>query len=176
MQIIKVITEKDIYPDRVTTPESEYIKPRQATRVVLFDQEGLVALGGNDWSNGEGLFYSMIGGGIDEGETIEVALHREALEETGCKIKNIQELGIVEERGIGHYETNKQIQINHCFIADVDGEKGEPQYTEKDILDKLQLVWLPLDEAIERLRNQEDDFMTRKTLFLLEEAKKLKVF
>ena len=83
---------------------------------------------------------------------------------------------MVEERGIGNEKSGRQIQINHCFTADVDGEKGEPQYTEKDILDKLQLVWMPLDDAIERLRNQEDDFMTRKTLFLLEEAKKLKVF
>lgn len=176
MQIIKVITEKDIYPDKVPTPESEYIKPRQATRVVLFDQQGLVALGANDWSNGKGLFYSMIGGGIDEGETIEEALLREALEETGCKIKNIRELGVVEERGIGSEKSGRQIQVNYCFTADVDGEKGEPQYTEKDILDKLQLVWMPLDDAIERLKNQEDDFMTRKTLFLLEEAKKLRCF
>lgn len=172
MKIISVLTEKDIRPNQTPTPESNYVAPRQATRVVIFDNEGCVALGVAESANGK--WFSMIGGGIDGDESVEEGLFREALEEAGCKIKNIQELGIIEERGIGSESKGRCIQTNYCFVADVDGEKGEPQYTQQDINDGLELVWLPLVEAISNLKSQEDGFVTRKTLILLEEAQKVK--
>ena len=117
----------------------------------------------------------MIGGGIDEDESIEDALNREATEEAGCKIKNDKAMGIIEERGIGSDTRGRFIQTNYCFVGDVDGEKIEPSFTEEDVKDGLGLIWLPLDTAISNLQKQVDTFITRKTLILLEEAKRLRV-
>lgn len=175
MEIILTLTERDIRPHQEPTPESEYVAPRRSTRVVIFDENENVALCCvHDETQVNGFQYSMIGGGINEGESIENALTREALEEAGCNIKNIQELGIIEERGIGSESKGRFLQTNYCFIADIDGKKADPQFTEEDIHDELTLKWLPLDEAITNLKNQKDGFVTRKTLFLLEESKKFR--
>lgn len=141
--------------------------------MLFFDQSNFVALGYVKETSGNNR-YSMIGGGIDEGESVEDALYREALEEAGCKIKNVKEIGIIEERGIGSDKRGRFIRTNYCFLGDVDGEKIEPYFTEEDINDGFGLIWLPLDTAILNLKKQVDTFITRKTLILLEEAKKLR--
>lgn len=173
MKVISVLTEKDINPNITPTKESDYISPRKSVRVVIFDTNSCVALGYVNEENGNKR-YSMIGGGMDGDETIEDAVIRESLEEAGCRIKNIKEIGIIEERGIGSDTRGRFIQTNYCFIADVDGEKLEPKFTEDDIKDGLGLIWLPLETAILNLKQQADTFITRKTLILLEEAKKMK--
>lgn len=173
MKMLTTLTEKDIHPENVATPESEYVSPRRSVRIVIFDDNNNVALGCEAKGNGE-FRYSMIGGGMDGEESIEEAATRESLEEAGCYIKDITELGIIEERGIGDEIKGRFIQINYCLIADVDGGKMEPHFTEEDIKAGLGLVWLPVDSAIQKLKVQPDSFITRKTLILLEEAKKVK--
>jgi 8-oxo-dGTP pyrophosphatase MutT (NUDIX family) len=167
MKVILQLKEEDVYPGR---EKSVYSFSRKAVRVVLFDKDNNVALGYIPAQGSKSEWYSMMGGGIDEGETVEEALIREALEETGCKMKNIQEIGIVEERGIGHKEWGKFFQENYYFTAEVDGDKGNPMFTEDDVKDGLQLVWLPIENAIDKLKSQGDGFIKRKTLFLLENA------
>lgn len=174
MQIIATLTEKDINPDVIPTLESNYISPRKSVRVVIFDEDGQVALGYVTEENGNKR-YSMIGGGMDGDESVEDAVIRESLEEAGCRIKNIKEIGIIEERGIGSDTRGRFIQTNYCFLAEVDGKKTEPDFTEEDIKDGLGLIWLPLDTAILNLKEQIDTFITRKTLMLLEESKKIKL-
>lgn len=174
MKTILTLTEKDVYPENVITPEDKYITPRSATRVVIFDEDNNVALEGFLTQEDGDLVYCMIGGGIDEDETVVEALIREASEEAGCKLKNIQELGIVEERGIGTKEGDRFVQTNYCFVAEVDGEKIASKFTADELARGYHCVWLPLDEAISRLKSQSTGFMTRRTLFLLEEAKRFK--
>lgn len=173
MQTILTLTEKDVYPEKVVTSEDQYIAPRSATRVVIFDNDHNVALEGFIEQRGH-LLYCMIGGGIDEGESTLEALAREALEEAGCRLKNIKELGIIEERGIGTKEGDHFHQTNYCFMAEVDGEKMTSKFTKDEQERGYHCVWRPLDEAIEILKAQHTGFMTRRTLFLLEEAKRFK--
>lgn len=173
MQVILTLTEKDVYPDNIITKEEDYIEPRSTTRVVIFDENNNVALEAFTGQDGD-LVYCMIGGGIDEGETVEEALAREAREEAGCRLKNVQELGIVEERGIGNKEGDRFIQTNHCFVAEVGGEKEESTFTKEELVRGYHCVCTSLDDAITKLRAQHTGFMTRRTLFLLEEAKRHK--
>lgn len=173
MKTLTILTEQDIYPNNTITPETEYVSPRRSVRVVIFDNDNNVALGCVAGENGE-LRYSMIGGGMDGEESIEDATFRESLEEAGCHIKNIIELGIIEERGIGSQIRGRFIQTNYCFTSDVDGEKIKPCFTEEDIKDGLGLAWLPIDVAIQKLKDQPNGFITRKTLTLLEEAKRVR--
>jgi 8-oxo-dGTP pyrophosphatase MutT (NUDIX family) len=173
MQTSLTLTEKDVYPDNVITLEENYIEPRSTTRVVIFDENNNVALEVFTGNDGD-LVYCMIGGGIDEGESVEQALAREAREEAGCILKNIEELGIIEERGIGNKVGDRCVQTNYCFIAEVDGEKRKSTFTNEELARGYHCVWLPLDDAITKLRAQHIGFMTRRTLFLLEEAKRVK--
>lgn len=171
MELILELKEEEVYPGRV---RGVYSKIRQSVRVVLFDEDGNVALGYIPPCGPKPGWYSMIGGGIDEGETIEQALTREALEETGCRLKDVRELGFIKELGIQGKKGDPFAQDNYCFIASVDGEKGEPQFTPEDIADGILLVWLPLDVAIQKLKEQGDGFIKQKTLFLLEKAKEVR--
>ena len=173
MKTILTLTEEDVYPQNIITPENAYIAPRNTVRVVISDKRNNVALEVFNAKEG-GLVYCMIGGGIEDGENILEALARESQEEAGCKLKNIQELGIIEERGIGTKEGDRFIQTNYCFVAEVEGEKTESKFTEEELKHGYHCVWLPLEEAIGKLRLQSTGFMTRRTLILLEEAKRLK--
>lgn len=119
---------------------------RRAGRAVIFDKNGNVALLHVTKKN----FHKLPGGGIEEGEDIENALRREVLEEIGCEIANLRELGIIEEYR-GKFELH---QISYCFLADLAGEKGRPQLTEDEIADGFETVWLNIDVAIQQLENE----------------------
>lgn len=172
MEIIATLRESEIYTDREITPEDQYGMPRMAVRIVLFDENGNVALGHYAPKENRPMeAYNIPGGGIDDGESIQDALAREAREEIGCEIKNIREIGRVMEHGVG--KKIKHFQENYCFLAEVDGGKGEPKFSEEEIEDGLDVRWLPLNEAIEKLKLQKDNFGTRKTLILLEKARRI---
>jgi 8-oxo-dGTP pyrophosphatase MutT (NUDIX family) len=173
MKTILTLTEQDVYPHNVITPEKDYVMHRNAVRVVIFDEDNNVALEGFTGQDGD-LVYCVIGGGIDEGEEILEALVREAQEEAGCNLNNIHELGIVEERGISTKEGKKFSQTNYCYVADSDGEKMESKFTQEELARGFHCIWLPLEEAIATLRPKSTGFMTRRSLFLLEEAKKVR--
>lgn len=166
MKHLKTITDKNFNSD---IPAPEIYKERKAARAIVFDKENNVAL-----LNVTNFFYHKIpGGGVEEGEDIMQALKREVLEEIGCEIENIKELGIIEEY------RNKHVlhQISYCFTANMLGEKGKPNFTTKEKTDGFEVIWLSLDEAIEVFKNEdknkpyESDFMLKRDLAFLEEAK-----
>lgn len=173
MKKILTLTEEDVYPQNIITPEDAYIAPRNTVRVVISDKSNNVALEVFTAKEG-GLVYCMIGGGVEDGENILDALARESQEEAGCTLKNVQELGIIEERGIGTKEGDRFIQTNYCFVAEAEGEITQSKFTTEELNRGYHCVWLPLEEALEKLKSQSTGFMTRRTLFLLEEAKRFR--
>src|SRR5450830_1921296 len=90
MKIIKIIWDTDI---GANFPVPSVYRERRASRAVVFDRDGNIAL--LDVSKRG--YHKLPGGGIDEGEDILAALNRETMEEIGCTIGNIRELGIIEE-------------------------------------------------------------------------------
>jgi 8-oxo-dGTP diphosphatase len=74
--------------------------------------------------------HDIIGGGVEFGETIEEALHREALEESGARIK----IGTLVDAVTGwfyHRNGNFYQTIQLFYTAELMGDLQEP--TEKDI-------------------------------------------
>lgn len=99
---------------------NEMLKPKFATRTVLFDQDGQVAII-NVKRHG---YYKIPGGGVEDGENLEVAALREVKEEAGCDCKIIAKLGKIETE----IPIWQMLDISDGFIATVEGEKSKPNF------------------------------------------------
>jgi ADP-ribose pyrophosphatase YjhB (NUDIX family) len=170
MKYLGEIKHEEIY--NIQFPiEFKNIKRRKSVRVILFDNENRIALykylPREGYLNGE---YGLPGGGVEEGEYIEDSVKRETLEETGCEIDSLREVGYLIEH-VKKDEDTKLIQEVYCFSGKVLGEKKEPQFTERERSDLMTLEWKTVDEAISLISKQEDSFSNRRFLIFLKEIK-----
>ncbi|KKL61427.1 hypothetical protein LCGC14_2195430, partial [marine sediment metagenome] len=71
-------------------------------------------------------FWSIPGGHVDLGEEIEVAAEREALEETGFKVKASKLAGIIDKI---MYDNAGKIEFHYVlinyFVEQIDGKKDQ---------------------------------------------------
>jgi 8-oxo-dGTP pyrophosphatase MutT (NUDIX family) len=169
MKLLKTIRERDIFPgSELINKESGYII-RKAARAVVFDKDNKIALLKISKHN----YFKLPGGGVEKGEDLFVALKRECLEETGCQIIVKNEIGkILEFREFD--PGGKLQQESFCYLAYVNGEKGEPSFTEEEVKGGFQLLWISLKDAINLLKTSKPDtyvgkfIIVRDLIFLLE--------
>ena len=136
MKLIAHLDQHELGYTNVDDKPIEHI--RRAARAVVVNDIGQIALM-HFTKTGS---YKLPGGGIDEGESVESALHREVREESGYEITDIRELGAIEEDR--HY--CGMHQISYCFTAKV-GQFVGTKLTEKETAEGMQLVWV---ESIEK--------------------------
>ena len=124
-------------------------------RAILLDDDDNMALmflpkykhnGGND-------LFMIPGGGVDNREDLKKALEREMMEETGCRINIVEEIG---------YITNTEDEdiwtaITYYYLAKVMGEKGQLQLTEHEKDSQFELQWHNIEEALKIIENQAED-------------------
>lgn len=133
--------------------EKSYIDHvRHTVRAILHTQNDtylFVKIKGHDMF-GERDHLETIGGGVEEGEDLVTALHREVLEETGYTVLSERPLGeITDFYNLIHRETH-----SHFFAAETDTRTcAGTQLTdqEKGLFEGV--VELTKDEALEILRN-----------------------
>lgn len=147
MKLIKTIQFKDL-----KTEETDKFEIRRAARAVVFDSNkniGILYVGKYN-------YHKLPGGGLEGDESIGEALKRECLEEIGCDTETFGELGeIIEYRDKWSLK-----QHSYCYLANVVGDKGKPDFTQKEIDNGFEIKWLPLEEAIKLLENDKpDDYM-----------------
>jgi len=92
------------------------------------------------------------------------ALHREAREELGCEIQNIRPLGVLFQ--YAEYGGMEK-QHYHGFFADIQGEKFEPSFTERELRHGLSVVWLTLEESLDILDKQRKNGGTKTSQLFL---------
>ena len=151
MKLLKKITDKDFGG----TDEISCANPSIKARAVLLDENdcmALLCLHKLKWNNYNDL-YMIPGGSIEAGESLEKALEREMLEETGCHINIIEEVGYIEE----NCAKEDYVQITHYYLAKVTGKKGQPQMTEVEIEQQTELQWHSLEKALDIIANQVAD-------------------
>lgn len=167
MKLIKTIKDKDVQSD-IPAPK-EYTE-RTASRGIVFDENKNIAL----LYSTRKRYHKLPGGGIEKGEDMYQALYREVLEEIGCNITNLRELGVIEE-----YRNKFSIhQVSYCFIADVIGKKGISKLEPEEAVEGFETTWVSLNKAIKILENEKyvkhygANFMCLRDLIFLKEAKK----
>lgn len=143
MKIIGALNDKIILgKDGLSTQA-----PRLTARAILKNQDDLYAVMYSAKFN----LYSLPGGGVEEGEDILTALHREIYEEVGCSCDEIQELGIITENRASLDYT----QINHYFVINTFHSSEENHLTDSEINSQTVVQWHTFDEMIRLINDQE---------------------
>ena len=127
---------------------------RKAARAIIINEKKEVLMNhllGDDIF-GHRDYYETPGGGVDENETPEQAVIREAQEETGYICRIIDEIGIVDD----YYNLINTHNISYYYLLKVVGEgpKNLDQY-EKKVIDKV--VWADIDSAIKLIEDTVDE-------------------
>lgn len=168
MAVFLTIRDQDVIPGALKK-KIDYTL-REASRGVVFDQDGKIAV----LHVGRDDYYKLPGGGLEAGEDNLTAMVRECLEETGCYIQNLREIGqIVEYR-----DRHKMLQKSYCYVAEVKGEKGQPSFDRGEKTEGFALKWLDFDEALRIFLSQQPEvyngkFIVKRDLFILQKAQEL---
>lgn len=144
MKTFKNIYDEDVLESEAK-PSSEY-SLRPTVKAIVVDNENNIAL-----LKARG-HYLLPGGGIETGESAIDALRRELIEEIGCNVDNIKELGISNQfrnKHMVHYEVV-------FFSANVVGKKGTPTTTQEDELQDVELFWFDKEKVFTLLKSQID--------------------
>lgn len=130
--------------------------PRLTARAIVKNHDGLYAVMYADKFK----LHSLPGGGVEDGEDVLTALHREVYEETGCVCDKIQELGIVTENRASLDYT----QINYYFVVTTTHTPGENHLTEAEQDSRTVVEWHTFDEMVRLINEQEFDRVQGKYL------------
>ena len=130
--------------------------PRITARAIVKNQDGLYAVMYADKFK----LHNLPGGGVEDGEDVLTALHREVYEETGCDCDEIQELGIVSENRASLDYT----QINHYFVVTTNHSSCENHLTGSEQANRTVVKWVTFDEAVRLINEQEFDRVQAKYL------------
>ncbi len=135
MAVLKIIQFKAL-----SLEEIKQFRIRKAARAVVFDEEGKIGL----LYVAKDKYHKLPGGGLEVDEDISTALKRECLEELGCDIIIGESLGeIIEYR-----DKWELAQTSYCYLANLQGQKGAPNFTTEEREKDFQIKWLFPDEAL----------------------------
>lgn len=151
MVCIKTLTDEDFGLENL---EMNNPRIRFGARGIVFDTNNKIAILNKKFKNE----YKLVGGGIEEYEDPKLAFKREVLEEAGCDIEITKELGIIEE--VKSHDNFKQ--TSYIFVSNVTGEIGETNFTQKEIDEGAQLLWLDIDEAMKLIKESENKLVESK--------------
>jgi len=114
---------------------------RNAVRAIIIKDDKLLVMKRNKFGKH---YYTLIGGGVDAGETIEEALLREVFEETSVVIGRYQPV-FIEDAG-------DMYGMQHVYYCEyIEGEPQLHENSEEARISEMgqntyQPVWLPLAE------------------------------
>lgn len=153
-----------------SNPDTAY-RERSAARAVMLDQNTKVYLVHMKTRG----YYKLPGGGIDDGEETDAALHRELMEECGTDGEIIAEVGTIEEfrEGVSLH------QLSYCYLVRQKGSRVLPEYEQHETDDGAELYIADSVEhairLVEEFKALDDEvrFMQRRDSTFLREAQRL---
>lgn len=162
-----------INPENATAEEVKLYKIREAARAIVIDENNHIAL----LIVNRERYCKLPGGGIEITEDKITALQRECIEEIGCEIEVINEIGTIIE----YRKMFKLKQISYCYLAKVKGNKGNPTFTDEELRKEFKLEWMSYDDALNMFKNchatsiECKDYILPRDIKFLQEAKKFMV-
>lgn len=119
------------------------------TAKALIIHDGKVLLNHGHWYHGDA--YDLPGGGQHKFETMEEALVREVLEETGYTVRPIRLIAVKEEIFTDPYVREKWTEyshrLNHVFLAEmIDVPRKEVTEVDRGT---EEFLWLPFEKLTE---------------------------
>jgi ADP-ribose pyrophosphatase YjhB (NUDIX family) len=115
--------------------------PRESVRAIVVKDDQLLVMKRNKFGQ---QFYSLIGGGIDEGETPEAALVREVQEEASLLIDHLKLVAIQEGAGFGKQYIYTAQYISGEPSLDAASEEAASQAAGQNLYEP---GWLPLADV-----------------------------
>ncbi len=146
MNCIKILKDEDF-----GLKSKEFYKPRIriGARGIILNKKNEIAI----IYKRKKQEYKLVGGGVEQQEEPMLAFEREALEETGCKIKIIKNLGTIEE----HKSYDDFKQISFVYVAKVVEDTKTTHLTNQEKIEQAELLWCNLDDAISLIQNSENN-------------------
>ena len=138
MELTYKLTDKDIGEKVV---EMKDPKLRLGARGIVIREDGKIAIFNKSNKNE----YKLPGGGLEGDEKPEDAFKREVLEETGCEIEIIENLGTTEE----YKSLNNFKQISYIFVGKVLKDTHKLNIIKKESDEGARLVWETPERALE---------------------------
>lgn len=151
MKCIKVLTDADF---GLENKELNNPRIRYGARGIIINKDNKIAILNKQFKNE----FKLVGGGIKENEDPKLAFQREVLEEAGCNIEIINEIGTIEE--IKSHDNFKQ--TSYLFVGKVIGEIGIPSFTQKEIDEGARILWLDIDDAMDKIKESENNLIASK--------------
>ena len=163
MKLILEIRDKEL---GLKSKKPSVMKRRDASRAVLIKGRKKALLNVTRQK-----YHKLPGGGVEGKESIKEALQRELLEETGCTIKIMGEVGKIVE----HRARTNVLQTSYCYIAKAIKE-GKPKFDAGERRAGFRLEWVGIKQAMEALGNEkprayEGKFIVVRDLEILKAAK-----
>ena len=141
MEVICKITDEDI-GEKTTNMENP--KLRLGARGIVIRKDGKIAI----FNKSNKKEFKLPGGGLEENETPEEAFLREVLEETGCKVEIIANMGTTEE----YKSVNNFKQISYVFVGKVLNDTRQLNLTQKEKDEGAKLLWEEPEKALELIK------------------------
>lgn len=126
----------EVFGDNITKDDVKHLTPRVGARGIIKKEDQYLLV----YFEKDG-FYTLPGGGVEEGESFEAAVIREVQEETGYLCK-INKKGIVLKEYF-----RDSVWHNHYFLLDI-VDHGKVALTEEEKDLGLIPVWKTLEEVL----------------------------
>ena len=126
-------------------PPAPILRERAAVRGIVLDAGNRIALlhiVGRD-QFGDRDHFELPGGGVEDGESFQAALHREMGEELGLTVKILAEVG----RIANEYNLLQRRDVQHYFLVRAAGSRpADPTEEEKRLF--REVLWVPAGEVL----------------------------
>jgi|LGOV01.1.fsa_nt_gb ADP-ribose pyrophosphatase YjhB (NUDIX family) len=125
--------------------ENKNVFERTAARGIVLKGEEMLLIFTKRYND-----YSIPGGGVDQGESVEKGLLRELAEETGAqRVKITKPYGIYEEYRETYHEGYDMMHMtSYFYVCDADKELGDASPESYEINNGSVPVWVNIREAI----------------------------
>ena len=144
---------------------------RRCVRVIITNNKRILL--GKKYMNGRFAYYTVPGGGMENGEDIHTTVLKECLEEVGIRVKNIQSLGFqvcieMELKKNNRAEHFKGSEDN-WYTAEYVGKDTSLHGDDKD---SFPYSWETVDTAIEKISSEKSSPHIESKLEALKRVKK----